>query len=44
MLLQYLTLDRATSREVAFLLYPDISLDQFPRSCTCEVCIPALLS
>lgn len=34
---QYLTLEQASFREVAFLLYVDIRLDQFPWSCPCEV-------
>lgn len=32
----YLTLDQASLREVAFLLYRDIRLDQFPWDCACE--------
>lgn len=34
---QYLTLEQASFREVAFLLYVDIRLDQCPWNCPCEV-------
>lgn len=36
-LLDYLTLNRATFRDVAFMLYPEIYLDDFPWGCICEV-------
>lgn len=37
MLLQYLTLNWASFRDIAFLLYPAIALDRFPWDSTCEV-------
>lgn len=36
-LLQFLTFDRATFRDIAILLYPVIALDRFPWHCTSEV-------
>lgn len=33
----YLTLNQASFREVALLLYSDIKLDQFPRDCASQV-------
>lgn len=36
-LVGYLTLDKATCRDIALLLYPDIKLDDFPWDCACEV-------
>lgn len=39
---QYLTLDQSSFRDVVFLLYADIHLDQFPCDCPCQVShIPA---
>ncbi|EJT45593.1 hypothetical protein A1Q1_05930 [Trichosporon asahii var. asahii CBS 2479] len=35
-LLQFLTFDRATFRDIAILLYPVIALDRFPWHCTSE--------
>lgn len=34
MLRPYLTLEQASFREVAFLMYKDITLDQFPWGCS----------
>lgn len=36
-LLEYILINKATFREVAFLLCPRIYLDQFPWDCPCEV-------